>query len=607
VRTPSWIESPTSLEVTEARVLLAEVCLLKERGLTTEVVVADFVFKNIQSLKDRAYPAYLYNGVTDSTRVTNRRIPAEDLVSRLDMILRGKVSNVGAPVAYSAWNLPPSKSFFSFMSNPPAGDSGLGLRVRPSPEVIEVLVASLCDIPNDERRVHFEMPTSPDDAEINVVLDMLAGESSDSAHAETMVVAVIPKTVKTVDTRKPEGTRPKRLRQVNRPVAPAEEKKKKRRLRRLSCLDQDVGPSAIVCEEVPTEVFTEVDPTGGLPAEVDHNGCDCTPTDPNECIRAPADPNGCDPIEADPNGCDPVEADPNGCDPIEADPNGCDPAPSFVRIFYEDEEEEEEIPLIRKNIRRYRGSRGDSDIPSPALSALVSLHDLSITYFDQTLEDVIPEDMLSEPTDDDMMDVCSDIPDVGLEVSRAASRASSTLEGGLRCQEVGQDCPTPMEVTEDPSVVEVAVAENPAPKGGARGYPAPEGVAGNDPARVGVASCNPAPEGVAGSDPAPMGSASCNPAPEGVRASSPSHTSMDVHVGSSPPLSDGVIAMHTSLASSEGVALEVGALDARILISASGAESTPDDALPIVLVDLPSSSYNATSHDLGLPSFFSNL
>jgi hypothetical protein len=48
------------LEVTEARVLLAEICLLKERGLTTEVVVADFVFKNIQPLKDRAYPTYLY-------------------------------------------------------------------------------------------------------------------------------------------------------------------------------------------------------------------------------------------------------------------------------------------------------------------------------------------------------------------------------------------------------------------------------------------------------------------------------------------------------------------------------------------------------------------
>jgi hypothetical protein len=115
VRAPSWTESPTYLEITEARVLLAEIGLLKERGLTAEAVVADFVFKNIQPLKDRAYSAYLYSGVTDSTRVTNKMIPAMDLVSQLEMILRGKVSNIGAPVAYSAWNLPPSKTFFSVL------------------------------------------------------------------------------------------------------------------------------------------------------------------------------------------------------------------------------------------------------------------------------------------------------------------------------------------------------------------------------------------------------------------------------------------------------------------------------------------------------------
>jgi hypothetical protein len=143
--------------------------------------------------------------------------------------------------------------------------------------------------------------------------------------------------------------------------------------------------------------------------------------------------------------------------------------------------------------------------------------------------------------------------------------------------------------------------------GSASCNPAPEGVAGGDPALVGSASCNPAPEGVAGNDPALVGGASYNPAPEGVQVSSPSHTSMDVHVRPSPPRSDGVIGMHASLTSSERVILEVDEPDARILISASGAESTPDDALQIVPVDLPSSSYNATSHDLGLPSFFSNL
>jgi hypothetical protein len=37
-------------------------------------IIADFVFKNIQPLKDMAYLAYLYSGINDSTRVINKRI-----------------------------------------------------------------------------------------------------------------------------------------------------------------------------------------------------------------------------------------------------------------------------------------------------------------------------------------------------------------------------------------------------------------------------------------------------------------------------------------------------------------------------------------------------
>jgi hypothetical protein len=107
VRTPSWTESPTTLELAESRVLLAKKCALKDKGLTTKVVVADFVFKNIQPLKDRVYPTYLYTGVNDPTKITNRRILDEDLLSQIDLMLRGKVSNAGAPLSYSAWNLPP--------------------------------------------------------------------------------------------------------------------------------------------------------------------------------------------------------------------------------------------------------------------------------------------------------------------------------------------------------------------------------------------------------------------------------------------------------------------------------------------------------------------
>ena len=61
----------------------------------------------------------------------------------------------------------------------------------------------------------------------------------DSTHAEPMAITAGQEFGKAVETRKPEGARPKRPRRVSRPTAPVEEKKKKkkRRLRRLSCLD----------------------------------------------------------------------------------------------------------------------------------------------------------------------------------------------------------------------------------------------------------------------------------------------------------------------------------------------------------------------------------
>jgi hypothetical protein len=218
------------------------------------------------------------------------------------------------------------------------------------------------------------------------------------------------------------------------------------------------------------------------------------------------------------------------------------------------------------------------------LSALIGLQELSLANFDQTLEDMVPEDLLSEPADGGAMDVCADVPDAGLGSSRATSRASSTLERGLEGQEAGLDCTAPTEVTEGPSALEVVVAENSALKDGAGAYPAPEGVAGDDPAQ--------------------MGSASCDPAPEDVRVGSPSHTSMDVHVGSSPPHS-GCMAIAQALG--QGVALEASAPDDRVLASADDTELVPTDALRVVPVGDPSSSHQLTSHDLGVPSFFSNL
>jgi hypothetical protein len=466
-------------------------------------------------LKDRAYPAYLYRGLADPTRVTNRRIPSVDLVNRLEMILRGKVSNIGAPVAYSAWNLPSPKTFTLFVSNPPVTDGGLGLRVRPSIDEVNTLVASLGEIPDDERQAHFEVPLDPSDVEISAMLDLLAEDSPDAAPAGTLVVAPLPEASITLDVQKPASAslrRPCRANQLD-PSAD-EQKKKKRRLRQVSSLDRGVGPSAPAAEEVPVPDFTD------------------------------ANPNGCAPSAADPNGCAPSDADPNGCAPSDADPNGC---AAYV-VDENDREEEDGVPLTRKNSRQYIASGESSGVPSPALSALVGLQELSLANFDQTLEDMVPEDLLLEPADDGVMEVCADVLDAGLR----SSRASSTLERGLEGQETDLDRLGPMEETEGPSALEVATAENSALKDGVDAYPAPEGVAEGDSALVGSASHCLAPEGTAGDDPARVGSANYDPAPESVRAGSPSCTSMDVHAGS-PPHSD---CMVVAQASNQGVALE---------------------------------------------------
>jgi hypothetical protein len=399
---------------------------------------------------------------------------------------------------------------------------------------------------------------------------MLAEDSSDAAPAGTLVAAPLPEAGTTLDIQRPVSVRPKRPCRVNQLDSPADEqKKKKRRLRRVSSLDRDVGPSVPAAEEVPVPEFTV------------------------------AEPNGCDPSVADPNGCAPSAADPNGCAPSAADPNG-----GVVCVADEnDGEEEDEVPLTRKNSRQYVASGESSGVPSPALSALIGLQELSLANFDQTLEDMVPEDLLSEPADGGATDVCADVLDAGLGSSRAASRASSTLERGLEGQETDLDRLVPMEVTEGPSALEAATAENLVLKDGVDTYPAPEGVAGDDSARVGSASHCPAPEGTAGDDPAQVGSANYGPAPEGVRAGSPSCTSMDVHAGSPPHSGCMVVAQ----ALGQGVALEASVPADQVLGSVDGTELVPASSLRTASGGDRMPSHQLISHDLGVPSFFSNL
>jgi hypothetical protein len=290
-----------------------------------------------------------------------------------------------------------------------------------------------------------------------------------------------------------------------------------------------------------------------------------------------------------------IDADPNGCAQSAADPNGG----AACVANEDDEEEEDEVPLTPKNSRQFIASGESSGVPSPALSALIGLQELSLANFDQTLEDMVPEDLLSEPADDGVMEVCADVLDAGLR----SSRASSTLERDLEGQETNLDRPGPMEVIEGPSALEVATAENLDPKDGVDTCPAPEDVAGDDLVRVGSASHYPAPEGAAGDDPAQVGSANYDPAPEGVRAGSHSCTSMDVHAGSPPHSGCMVVAQ----ALDQGVALDGSVLADQVWGSVDGTELVPASSLQAASGGDLTPGHQLISHDLGVPSFFSNL
>jgi hypothetical protein len=74
-----------------------------------------------------------------------------------------------------------------------------------------------------------------------------------------------------------------------------------------------------------------------------------------------------------------TDADPNGCtqsavDPIVGAPSVADPNGGAACVANVDDE----------------ASGESSGVPSPALSALIGLQELSLANFDQTLEDMVP-------------------------------------------------------------------------------------------------------------------------------------------------------------------------------------------------------------------------
>jgi hypothetical protein len=199
-----------------------------------------------------------------------------------------------------------------------------------------------------------------------------------------------------------------------------------------------------------------------------------------------------------------------------------------------------------------------------------------MSVIDHALEEIIPEDLLSELPETEGAVIRTEVPDdtpsasnlVGQEITRIVSHASSTFEGGL------------------------VHGNTSAPNFACQGYPALVGT-------IGGAS---APEGAAEDNPALEGAFEDDPAPEGAELGSSSAASMDVHVGSPPAQSEELVL--TSLPVTEPPKVLGPPTDVLVLRTSDkqvGAHNHSASSVPCILITSPKSASLITQilHHIG--------
>jgi hypothetical protein len=289
--------------------------------------------------------------------------------------------------------------------------------VRPSLEDIEAFIATYQNLPEEERQTHFQMQTTADEAEIKVILSMLAGESSESTRTELVSAAARHVFGEDEGACIPGGVRRKRLCRTGHPAVSTEGKKRKRRLQRSSGLELRADSIAPVLD-------------GG-----------------------PASAN------------------------LEDDIESYGSTRAGGRVSDKDEEDEEEVsPLICKNCR----SKNSDDVAIQALSGMVNLQRLTMSAIDHALEEIIPKDLLLELLETERAAIHTEVLDdapsasnlVGQEITRIVSHASSTFEGGL----IHRNTLVPNVTCKGYPALVGTIEDASAPEGAAEDDPAPEGV-----------------------------------------------------------------------------------------------------------------------------------
>jgi hypothetical protein len=113
-----WEKNPlTSNELQAIKPLLERIRTLKQQGLTSFGIIASYMHRRVQPLKEREHLGFEYSGAEDPSRMVSAlELTKEEVLEHLKKVLKGVTIVPHVVPKYCGDNLPPTMSCFSFAS-----------------------------------------------------------------------------------------------------------------------------------------------------------------------------------------------------------------------------------------------------------------------------------------------------------------------------------------------------------------------------------------------------------------------------------------------------------------------------------------------------------
>lgn len=114
---PEWNKKP--VDNSQIPELLARIAEFRQKNLTGEAVVFDWIKRRIQPLQARETFGFQYQGTIDSSRYSEEEISNEEVFSRIQQLLKNVQGVPVVPDTFSATNPPKQEDVELFKSSPP--------------------------------------------------------------------------------------------------------------------------------------------------------------------------------------------------------------------------------------------------------------------------------------------------------------------------------------------------------------------------------------------------------------------------------------------------------------------------------------------------------